>query len=171
MKRRFVVLMPFDVFRSDVSQVKRIVVSALFTSHDIRRDVVLVFLLHDIDVKVTVLGEKAKHVHVDEASYMGIHRRILSAVEEVKAGGQKKFPHWGFTVEKAKGDARDLQGYLVSTRGRDILEVLRSGIEDITLVFSEKRDLHGLESVRISRGKKPVDVLIALANIWIDNYA
>jgi len=172
LRRKFVVVMPFDVFKEDASLVKRIVVSAMFTSHDIRRDVSLVFILHGINVKVSVSGEKAKHIHVDEPSYMGIHRRVVSAVEEAKASGLKKFPHWGFVVEKVKNTGAEMGGgYLVATRGKEITEVLRSIEDEITLIFSHSVHVDGVESVKISSLKKPVDVLIALANILLDSYS
>ncbi|ABL77869.1 RNA methyltransferase [Thermofilum pendens] len=174
MRRVFNVVIPRSRFVDDVPLVCRVVTSAIFLSHDIRRDVTLRFVMPDAGLSVSFLSSRLRHVHVDEQSFAGLHRRIVRAMWEVESEGGARHPHSGISVERIAGNVEEQFGgsFLVSSDGELLADVLRrlGEVREISLVFSAGFQVRVPRRVRVSVERKNLDVLIVIANIEIDNY-
>jgi len=135
----------------------KIVSSAFFLSHDIRRDVELNIVFFEEGVAARFIGSRLRHIHVDEASLRGVYRKLRLAVE--RGGGS---PHWGVYVTPLRKLSR-MHGYVPSTKGVEVREV-RCGT---TCLFTLGCPWGGVE-VKVSVKPRPIDAYIALVNILLD---
>ncbi|QOJ78121.1 hypothetical protein IG193_04855 [Infirmifilum lucidum] len=143
----------------------RVISSAFYLSHGIRRNVSLIIYLGDAGYKVVFLGDKLKHIHVDEQSLTGILKKIQIAVNR-KPRHVKV--HDGVFVEQSPSLTEHVD-YLVTHEGAPLEKSLHTCPEKLSLVIE-----HGIKlsasaaKVRVTSRPKPVDVTLAILNIKLD---
>ncbi|UNQ74379.1 hypothetical protein MOV14_05525 [Infirmifilum sp. NZ] len=130
-----------------------------------RRNVTLAIHLDNGDYLVTFLGEKLRHVHVDERSLLGLIKKIEVAVER---GVKKSRLHDGVFLERTS-TFEERVDYVVARNGSPLETALRGCPETLTVLIPHKLALTvGAPSITITALPKPVDVTIAILNIKLD---
>ena len=168
MRRRFVVPIRLVDLQVEKPLLARIISSSFYLSHGIRGDVVLYFYLMDHPKSVSFNGERLKHVHVDEASLVGILQKIE---RNIKTGSKKERIHDGVTIEDTPslGEKTTL---LVSNQGIPLERIASRTINDFTYLIplnnSWRISPDKFTKIRVTYRPKPADVTIAILNIKLD---
>lgn len=165
MWRRFILATSYSTLHNDKPLLARVISSAFYLSHGIRRNVSLTIYLSDAGYKVVFLGDKLKHVHVDEQSLTGILKKIQTAVsrepKHVKV-------HDGVFVERSPSLSEHID-YLITHDGVLLEKSLHVCPEKLSLLLEHRIRLGvSAAKVRITSRPKPVDVTLAILNIKLD---
>lgn len=152
----------------DKPLLSRIISSAFFLSHDIRRDVVLRLVYPEFHARVSLLGARLRHIHVDEQSLSGVLKRIERAL---RSSAQRVVsPHSGVLVEPM---ARHVVGgdcLLVDARapwlGRELVNCDYSCF--VICAGSSPENASFLRRVRVTALPKPVDTTLVVLNLELD---
>lgn len=146
----------------------RIITSAFFLSHDIRRDVALRLIYPESRIRISLLGARLRHIHVDEQSLSGVLRRIeraaLSPPQRVLS------PHPGVLVEPINRLIVSDACLLVDTRAPWLS---RSHVDCNYSCFvisagSSPENASSMRRVRVTAFPKPVDTILIVLNIELD---
>uniref|UniRef100_A0A7C1PD26 tRNA (pseudouridine(54)-N(1))-methyltransferase n=1 Tax=Thermofilum pendens TaxID=2269 RepID=A0A7C1PD26_THEPE len=152
----------------DKPLLSRIITSAFFLSHDIRRDVVLRLVYPEFRVRVSLLGARLRHVHVDEQSLSGVLRRA----ERAARGALQRAvsPHPGVLVEPVTRPVVSSECLLVDARApwlsRELVDCNYSCF--VISAGSSPENAPSLRRVRVTAFPKPADTTLVVLNIELD---
>lgn len=146
----------------------RIITSTFFLSHDIRRNVVLRLVYPESRIRISLLGARLRHIHVDEQSLSGVLRRIERAAHPPPHRGVS--PHPGVLVGPVDKLVVSDACFLVDTRA----PWLSRGLVDcnyscfVISAGSNPENASSLRRVRVTALLKPVDTTLVVLNIELD---
>ncbi|MEM1516992.1 MAG: hypothetical protein QXD46_00115 [Thermofilum sp.] len=147
----------------------RLLNAAFFLSHGIRKDVILRVLIQDCGVLISFVGDKLKHLHIDEQSMAGVLRKVERTA--LLPPRRPVSVHYGVIVEpSARLNICGGRYYLVSRRGRWLHDVLKR-CENLRFVIGEEARVRcggSAQNVKVTVFPKPVDTTLAILNIELD---
>ncbi|MGC9107079.1 MAG: hypothetical protein ACP5IE_02670 [Infirmifilum sp.] len=168
MKRRFIVVMGSQDLSSRRPLLARIISSSFYLSHGIRRDVTLEFYLWDAKRRIVFQGGSLKHVHVDEASLIGIIRKIEA---RIPIASRKIKIHDGITLEGSV-EFGDEPGFIIDEHGTPlelvISKITGSPVFIIPLHNTLPNDVRENQRVKVTSKPKQPDVVMAILNMKLD---